>query len=168
PQRRILELRFEVPQCSLHTRFRHPVAAKSANKGAKCSCAGHVLSNRVGNNVIAEDMPGGFPRFGAVERPFSGSDFPPSCLGAIRYSDENDVPVLRRTEARLKRMQESHPQLTNLNALDEHVTLRAGTNIRSTRLCVQNRPRNNRPENCSEIVRARAAERPEPIADSVS
>jgi hypothetical protein len=41
-----------------------------------------------------------------------------------RYLNEYDVPVLRRTETRLKWVQKPHAQLAHFNLLDEHAMLR--------------------------------------------
>src|SRR5262249_26613715 len=98
PERSVLELCLEVPQRSFEARLRHSVAANTANKIRECRQVRQILSERSGNNVVAQDVPGGFPCFGAVERAFGSSNFAPACLRAIRYRYENDVPVLCRPE----------------------------------------------------------------------
>src|SRR5215813_2960089 len=76
------------------------------------------------DNVVAKNVPCGFPSLIAVERALGRGNFAISGMLSTRHLNEHDMPVLRRAETRLKWLQKPHPQLAHFNVLDEHAMLR--------------------------------------------
>src|SRR5262245_38654115 len=100
------------------------MATNALNEGSEILSGLYFFADNGRNDVVAKNVPCGFPRLIAVERPFGGSNFAISRMLSTRHLKEHDVPVLRRAEARLKWVQKPHAQLAHFNVLNEHAMLR--------------------------------------------
>src|SRR5207247_4041118 len=128
------ELCRSVPAPSVHAGPRHVVSSNPSNLRSEAPRPAYVFSGDVRNNIVAKDVPCGFPRFIAVEGPFRGGYFAITRVSPVRNPHEHDMPVLSGAEARLERLQQPHPQLAYFNLLDTHAMLPEPTDLRFTRL----------------------------------
>src|SRR5262245_7328376 len=100
------------------------MATNALNERSEILSGLYFFADNGRDNVVAKNVPCGFPRLIAIERPLGGSNFAISHMRSIRHLNEHDVPVLRRAETRLKRVQKPHAQLAYFNVLKEHAMLR--------------------------------------------
>src|SRR5262249_45133921 len=106
-------------------RLCHVMAAYAANERTELGRILQFLTNHRGNDVVAEDMPGGLPRFVAVEGTLGGGNLSPTGMTAVARLHQDDVTFLCRAEACFKWMQKLHQQLAYFNLLDKHAKLPA-------------------------------------------
>src|SRR5262245_17684856 len=100
------------------------MAANALNKRGEIPSVLHFFADNGRNDVVAQNVPCGFPRLVAVEWSLCGSNFAISRMRSARDLNQDDMPVLRCAKARLKRMHKPHTQLAHFNLIDEHAMLR--------------------------------------------
>jgi len=99
-----LLLRLDIPQRIFERGLGHVVPADGAKSGRDVGCTGPFPLEAAGNQEVAQNVPGGFRSFVAVERPLARRNFPPAGEPAGVDADEHDLPVGGPAETGFKKM----------------------------------------------------------------
>src|SRR5205814_3867883 len=102
--------------------FRHVVTADRSEARGDLGCRLPLPLQAPGNEVIAQDMPGGLRRFVIIKGVFTAGDFSPACQAAGFYAHEYDAPHRCPAETGLEKMYQRETNFAKLNASDPHST----------------------------------------------